>query len=207
MNLSYESSLKERSSPYRAHGAAASSPREPSALDLEEGEEGACGQDEPQALTLPRYRLLKRLAGMAGKLGLQDDVEGLLLACDEDDVKRWLEWQKKKRERPLTQALLQVLIDHHGLNPAEAGRKLAEKPEPTLPPEPAQRRQEPPPPASPPSPFPPPPAFNGGGVRTGLRMVSDAIHEPVREPPPWKPLVFTDEQKRASAERLKRYLP
>jgi hypothetical protein len=205
MNLSYDSSLLERSSPYWAPGAAASPPGQPPALNFEEGEEGAFGQDEPQALTRPRYRLQQRLVGMAGKLGVQDGVEATLRECDEADVKRWLEWQRKKRERLLTQALLQVLIDHYGLNPAEAGRKLAEKPEPAPQPEPEPRRQEPPPPpARPPSPSPPPPAVNGAGGRTRLRPMAAAIHELLlpSEAPPRKPYVCSKAEANASGKRL-----
>jgi hypothetical protein len=188
-----------------APGDAASRPGEPPAFDLEEKDEGAFGQDQPSTLTRARHRLRQRLAGIAEKVGVQDGGEGLLLGCDEDTVRRWLKWQREKRETPLTQALLQVLIDHYGLNPAEAGRKLAEKPEPAPQPEPEPRRQEPPPPpARPPSPSPLPPAVNGAGVRTGLRPMAAAIHELLlpSEAPPRKPYVCSRAEANASGKRL-----
>jgi hypothetical protein len=196
----------------RAPGAAASRPGDPlfeSGLGEEEGAYGgASGEDEVDALTLPRRRLKRRLAGAARKLGLQDAGEGLLAASDEDTVLSWLRLQSdeeacKREGKPhggrLFKALTVALVDHYKLNDKQAGRKLAAKAEPEPP-----EAKPPAPPASPPSP-PPRPQPAWGGPRIGIRDMGSATHEPEHNPAPRKPYVCSDEAMRASVARLKGY--
>jgi hypothetical protein len=197
----------------RAPGDAASRPGEPLSKSGLGEEEGACGQeDEADALTLPRTRLKRRLAGMAKKAGLQDGGEGLLQASDQDTVKRWMRMQSDEEARKrqgkragpqLFKALTQALADHYRLNDRQIGRKLAAEvePEPAPPPEP--RRAPPPPPASPPPPS--PPWSSAWRARAGGNMAA-AIHEPEHKPEPRKPYTCSADDLRASAERLKRFV-
>jgi hypothetical protein len=191
----------------RVSGGAAANPPpgEPSALNLEEGEEGAFG-GEGRTLTRPRQRLQSRIVGEAKKLGLQDAGARFLRFATEVTVRDWLRWQREKRDQRLVQAIWQALVDEYGLDAEEAGRLLASKAEPKPPPEPARLpapEAKPPPSAASSSPSRPPPAANGGPApHPALRTVAAAIHEPVLRPPTRLAYACSAEAIRASAANL-----
>jgi MarR family len=196
----------------RARGGAACPPAGAGEPPFEFGSgEGRAsgGEEQADALTRPRDRLKRRLAGMAKKVGLQDGGEGLLQASDEDTAQRWMRLQRVEEARgrkgkakgsQLFKELTQALVDHYELNDKQVGRKLAAKTEPPPPPPSEPRRAPPPqpPPAASPSPSPPPAVRAGPAVRT----VAAAIREPWLAPPPASKIVFSDADYWASAVRL-----